>query len=237
MKQYLHWVGLFFLLLGPCFATAQYHYVITGKIDNSILGDAHSFSLKNGDTVTLQFINTTDVCKAVIKEGSFTFENRIDTPSIAMINIYGAGGLILLDNSRYVCSFVQKKFSNNKVGYDVVITTESPFYNLWKSLSQRKAVLLGKQEELMTLVRGSGPGYELNRYEEELSVVRKALSDLYYTASVTHRGSYEMTYLLPAAPDFSYDRYSSFYHELPDSVRNSFYGRNLYNRLMDKKNK
>lgn len=224
---------LLVILCIPCSLFAQYRYTIEGRFDNSVLGGDHPNSVKDGHRVILDFINSDQKDTIIVKDGGFRFEGIVDIPSVAMVNIENMmGTLVLIDNSRYVYTFTQEKVSDRRFRYDIRLETESTFYNLWESLAQKKGALLSKKSELQRLIEEGGSLYAVRAYEEELATVDEALSELYFSASTEHRGTYEMTYLLPAAPDFSYQRYIGFYNDLPEPIKNSFYGKNLYDSLI-----
>ncbi|WP_078671143.1 DUF4369 domain-containing protein [Chitinophaga eiseniae] len=233
MKRYACFVNL--LLLLPLFSFAQYHYIIEGKFDNSKLGDAHPYSFKDGDSVKLEFPEAGPVYTTVVKNGRFRFEGDASTPSVPMLNLKKTGAKVFLDSSRYIYTFTQEEFEKGKVGYSAEVETTSPFYHLWRSVFEKSGALERKRRELQQLIEKSGPGYEKNAYLEELAMVERNLSDLFLKAAADHKGTYEMTYILTGDPNFSYDRYIRFYNELPDSVKNSFYGQRLYKKLMAEK--
>ncbi|WP_160716401.1 DUF4369 domain-containing protein [Chitinophaga solisilvae] len=235
MKPCVCFISVLLLLLAPFLSSAQYHYIIEGKFDNSLLGDAHPFSFKDGDSVKLYFINSKQQYATTVKDHCFRFEGTIDTPSVAMLDMKKFGVKVHLDNSKYNCTFPQEKVGNNKVGYDFNIETASFFHNLHKTLFQKSGALEAKQRELKELIENSDDSYTKNTYKEELEVIEKDLSALFLDASVKYKGTYEMTYLLNGDPYFSYDRYIHYYNELPDQVRNSFYGKLLYNKLQAQK--
>ncbi|MCW3467000.1 DUF4369 domain-containing protein [Chitinophaga nivalis] len=233
MKQYIRLMGTWLLLLLPYFSFSQYHYCVEGEFDNKLLGDVHPYSFKDGDTITMELLNSRQCYTTIIKDGHFKFEGEVATPAVASIVLSKKMGTkILIDSSKYVCTFFQEKLANNKVGYDVKVVTTSFFHNLWVTLAQKQGALGKKQRELQELIANSESGYQKNVYKEEWETVNKSLSDLYYQASVTYKGTYEMTYILQSAPDLTYDRYIHYYNELPEAIKKSFYGKRLYEKLM-----
>lgn len=228
------------LLLLSFSSSAQYRYSIEAKFDTDLLGDSNKFSIRDGDLIYLEFISSSRTDTIRVKNKMFRFEGESSMPEVAMLSVslqkYGTwsafSNLILLDSCHYDITYTQTADEYKRVFYEDVFNTNSNFYHLWKTISLQKGAYLSKEKELLEMLESVPNAQSKFLYEQELAEVRKGLDDLYKKAAREHSGTYEMTYLLPADPYFSYERYINFYNELPKHVQNSFYGKNFYRRLL-----
>ena len=216
---------------------AQLNYQIKGSVDNSVFFH-QDFSIKDGDLITLEFINIKRIDSAIVLDGKFYFNGNVDIPSVATINYNNGGFLLLIDESSYNVILKVVEVAADRYSYDNInVETKSKFYNLWRTLNLQKGNLMTTKKEIQSLLKEDLIEAERNSYLSELEEIDIKLSKLYKDASIKYNSSYEMTYLLPAAPDFSYTRYIDFYNQLPLDIKNSFYGKNFYNRLIQTKTK
>lgn len=214
---------------------SQLKFQIDGQIDNTVYSHP-DFNIKDGDFITLEFINVERIDTAIVADGKFRFSGEVAIPSVAMVHHKSGGTLVLLDESTYKITFAIEEVAPGRYGYsDVHVEAQSKFYNLWRTLGREKGNLNTTQREIQTLLDGELTEAERNVYLLELEEVDMKLSNLYKEASIQHDASYEMTYLLPAAPDFSYTRYIDYYNRLPVKIKNSYYGKHLYQRLLETK--
>ncbi|MCD8540634.1 MAG: hypothetical protein LRY55_13370 [Leadbetterella sp.] len=103
----------------------QIHFVIQGEIDNSLWGNSHPASIKEGDTIKCNLLNYKKILFAKVKDGKFRFESDLEIPSIAMVSHARGGVLALVDNSSYTCRFQQYQKAGN-MGYEASVETASP---------------------------------------------------------------------------------------------------------------
>ncbi|MCD8540633.1 MAG: hypothetical protein LRY55_13365 [Leadbetterella sp.] len=95
--------------------------------------------------------------------------------------------------------------------------------------------MVKKNEILESLKKKETEEFEAALYRDEVSAIDKEIADLYKEASQKYAGTYEITYILPGDPGFTYNKYIGFYNDLPQPVKDSFYGQNFYKALMLKK--
>ena len=69
-------------------------------------------------------------------------------------------------------------------------------------------------------------------YKSNIKSLDDEIAQSYKQLAADNRNSYATAYIVPAAPDFSYDEYVDIYNSLPDSIKNTFYGKNFHNRLL-----
>lgn len=231
-KSRFYYFTLLFVLFSIKPSFSQMKFQINGKIDNSVFRQA-GYTIENGDLITLDFINLERIDSAIVSNEQFQFTGQVDIPSVAMVNFKGGGFLLLIDESEYQVVVAVSEQGNGRYAYDDIrIETQSPFFNLWKNLGMRKGNLNAQRLEVQDLLKGEITDAERNSYEDELQQIEDNLAALYFDASKEHPDTYEMTYLLPGAPDLSYSRYIDYYNKLSDDIKNSFYGVNLYKRLL-----
>lgn len=224
------------LFLNHNLAKSQYRFTIEGKFNTDSINDTPSL-IKDGNFVVLDFINMERKDTIFIKNKQFKIELDLQVPSIALINIesakQGFGHLILLDNSTYQIDY---QFKQSEQGNDIYsiqenVKTSSTFYNLWKFCIAKKLEYRNKKQEVMELMKYSSNEESRLLHEQELNLIETTYAKIFFDLSRKYAGTYEMTYLLPGCPGFTFDRYISFYDNLSNDVKNSFYGKNFYSYL------
>lgn len=213
---------------------SQIKFEISGFIDNSVYFDPN-YNIKDGDLLTLKFINCERIDSTFAAEGKFHFNGDIPIPSVAIIHHKNGGLLLLLDESLYQVTLAIEEVEPGRYHYGNRVETESKFYNLWKTLSLQKGDLMATKKEIQSRLNENLIEAERSSYLSELEQIDIKLSNLYKDASIEYNSTYEMTYLLPAAPDFSYTRYIEYYDMLPLQIKNSYYGEYLYKKLLQTK--
>ncbi|GGG99423.1 thioredoxin-like domain-containing protein [Mucilaginibacter phyllosphaerae] len=229
MQRIFIYLLLSFLISSTYDAVAQYKFQINGHITNSspsLKFSKHYF--KNGDTVFLQFINLKKVDTAIVKNTSFKFSDDLPYPSIAMVEHKHGGSLILLDNSVY--NF-ELKIDTVKGVYEPEVKTQSNFFNLKKKFDKIKTNLYNNRNNYSNLLNKSKNADSILFYNTEIKVIDKDIAAAYKKFASENPNSYLTAYLIPAAPNFSYDGYIDTYNTLSDEIKRSFYGKNFKDLL------
>ncbi|MDE1192555.1 MAG: TlpA disulfide reductase family protein [Arachidicoccus sp.] len=229
---------LFILILNYFFTLstfAQYNFDIKGYINNKIepLGKSN---LKDNDTVILRFLNISKIDTAYIKNDSFEIKGQVPYPSIAMLEYKYGGFSFDIDNSRYefYLSLVEDDSANRE--YRGEIKTKSVFYNKFDNLRKIRVPLNERKSLLQDSLQHTQSRDSMFFYATKIKEIDDSLIIIYDKFAKENPGSYLVAYAFPNIPDFSYKKYYLMYLSLPDSVKNSFYGRNFYSRLMATKN-
>lgn len=227
----------------PFFVAGQYHYVIEGQFDTSLLGEESEYSVQDGDFMVLKFSNIVRSDTVLIQDKKFRLEGEVEIPAIAMLNLYikkigwVKGVAVELDNCHYFIKYAQKKLDDKRYSYETEIDTDSKFYTFRSSTHIKKAELTRKKEELNNLIENSTNDYERMAYGRELKRVEQELFVMYDDIAKIRPATHENTFVLLSAPDFSYDRYIEYYDALSDEVKNSHYGKIMYKKLLETKPK
>lgn len=234
MKYITYFIFLFSCCISPFKTLGQYNFDIKGYIDNSIEPLAKS-DLRNGDHVMLQFLNLSRTDTVFINNDSFNIRGEVPYPSIAMLDYKYGGFLFLIDNSSYQFVLTLKKFDSTKRYYDGVIKTESVFFNTWKNFSKIRGGLNTRKSALQDALKLTSNKDSILFYNTEIKAIDDTLMDNYKKLAADNPDSYITAYMFPEVPDFSYSNYINMYNSFPDSVKNSFYGKNFYSLLMASK--
>lgn len=226
-------LAFLYLLILP--AKAQMSYTIDGYINNNIdLKDNNN--IKDGDIITLSFINQKRSDTAIVKNNSFKFAGQVPIPSIAMLEYKSGGNLILIDSSEYTFTLTEVNIDKTQRTYEGKIVTQSPFFNGWKDINQKKQALYQTKATLEEKIQNSQNQDSLLYYKSERNNIITQVTALYKQLAINNPNSYLTAYMLPASPDFTYDNYIDTYNSFSDSIKNSFYGKNFGGRLMANKN-
>jgi len=224
----------FFLLISifliPHRSTAQYKFQINGHVKN-ILNKPSKYDLRSGDTVFLNFINLKKRDTAIINNSGFKFAGEVPYPSVAMAEYKYGGALILIDNSAYDFELTNIIVDTVHREYDSEIKTQSPFFNARKHFNEGIAKLYNQKNNYENRATKTRDQDSILYYNTQIKEIVKKIAACYKSLAADKANSYLAAYVVPAAPDFSYDGYAGIYNELPDSIKNTFYGKNFRDRL------
>jgi len=205
--------------------SSQNKYSIFGVIDNRIdTNQSKNGPLKNGNFIYLE-IGEETIDSAVIDDDKFVFEGTLGISEVASIS-YAYGGLAVLlsasDTSRYDCRFTLTSQETNIYGYDSEVTTDSHFHNSWLEYGSRADALNKKRTELQTLTSE----FSNDGLVAEVQVVNQSLDILY--SMIMKDDSLlpvEKAYILMGDPNFSKDKYLSFYQQFSEDEKDASIGR------------
>ncbi len=232
LTHLLFTLAFLYLLILP--AKAQMSYTINGYINNNIDFNDNN-NIKDGDIITLSFINQKRSDTAIVKNNTFKFAGQVPIPSIATLEYKSGGNLILIDSSNYAFTLTEIKINKTQRTYEGKIVTESAFFNGWKDIIEAKQPLYSTIRALEEKIHNCQNQDSLLYYKSERENIITRVSTLYKQLALNKPNSYLAAYMLPASPDFTYDNYISTYNSFSDSIKNSFYGKNFWGRLMANK--
>ena len=224
MKYFLTLFSLFLFNFSFC----QTGFQIDGSIEN-LPGVKNG--LKDGDTVRLAFSSNDLSIPAIIKNNRFTIIGEIVEPAVAMLEFKGSGAKLLIDNSLYSTRLNQRNVGKDLYTYEALISTRSQFHNTWitfvktiKELYEKKKNYLN-QKDLEQSVEAK------RQFQDKIANIDSLINAQYQSLAINHSDNPASAYLLPSAPDFSYLNYNKAYDKLSFKVRNSFFGKQLFEKL------
>ncbi|WP_193311767.1 peroxiredoxin family protein [Agriterribacter humi] len=230
MKLQLNYILLFAFTVIPFCSVGQYKFTIKGHIDNR---DEHSSKrIASGDKMILRFYNLQRSDTALINNDAFVIRGEVPYPSIAMLEYRYGGSLILLDSSAYDYHLRLIKLEGAQRQYESEIKTNSPFFMTWKNFQENKTKLFEKKAVFTGQAENTKDTDSILYYKSNIKSLDDEIAQSYKQLAADNRNSYATAYIVPAAPDFSYDGYIDIYNSLPGSIKNTFYGKNFHNRLL-----
>lgn len=233
MRIYIKYFILLACITSSFFTHAQYKFTIRGYIDNA---DEHSSKrVTSGDIMILRFYNLQRSDTVVVKNDSFVITGEVPYPSAAMLEYKYGGSLILIDGSTYDYYLKLVKTKNDERQYESEIKTNSTFFMTWKNFYENKAKLFQEKTSFTNLVENTKNPDSILFYKSNIKSIDDEIAKNYKRLAADNRNIYATAYIVPAAPDFSYDGYIDIYNSLPDSVKNTFYGKNFFGRLQASK--
>ncbi|MFZ4263749.1 DUF4369 domain-containing protein [Sphingobacterium sp. HJSM2_6] len=214
---------VFFLLI--CFylqSSAQKSYSIKGFIKNEINPQMSiSGPLKNGNYVYLEYLSG-KVDSSIIKDNRFFFEGSIANPEPASLNHAHGGATILLSyESNFEVEFILNSPESGLYEYLSNVNSDSFFYNTWLKVGNRSHSLVKKRSELQNLNQQS-----INiESKNEIEVINKLLDNLYSSIIKNNQLiNIEKAYILMSDPNFSNEKYKSFFDELSTTEKETKIG-------------
>lgn len=223
-------IYVLFFAVAPFYSLGQYKFTIRGHIDNK--DEDSPKRVKTGDTIILRFYNLKRSDTVLINNNAFAITGEVPYPSIAMLEYKYGGSLILLDGSTYDYYLSLVKLDGKRREYKPEIKTNSPFFMTWKNFSDNKGKLLEKKAAFTDLAENTKSPDSILYYKTNIKALDDEIAKSYKQLAADNRNLYATAYIVPAAPDFSYDGYADIYNSLPDSIKNTFYGKNFYTRLL-----
>ncbi|SFW40531.1 TlpA disulfide reductase family protein [Chitinophaga sancti] len=223
-------------LLGLCSinVSAQLKFRIEGHIDNT-----HAKPSKNdvgdSDIIVLNFGNLVRKDTVRIHNNAFHMEGEIPYPSSAFIEYKYGGNLILLDSSSYLFTLVKKDIDSTHATYEQEIKTKSTFHNTWEKFYDNKAKLVQERNQLNEAAQHTTNPDSALYYAFAIKAANKKIVAFYHQFAADHPNSYIAAYILVGAPDFSYANYMDVYSSFSDNIKNSYYGKNFYSRMIASK--
>lgn len=231
MTRNAQWICLWLMIFFAKDVAGQLRFNINGHINNTADTKTKN-SIKDDDIIVLNFLNIPRKDTVKVQEGNFHLEGNIPYPSIAMIEYKYGGDLILLDNSTYQYTLELKIADSTHRVYESNISTQSPFYNAWSNFYDVKRDLQLKRNQLTTALQNcTNPDSSLY-YKSAIQEADQAIAAAYHQLATDHPDSYIAAYIIPGAPDFNYENYISIYNTFSDSIRQTFYGKNFYSRMI-----
>lgn len=231
MKRIFYGLCLWLLIFFSEDATGQLKFSINGHINNSTDSTSKT-NLGNGDFLVLKFLNLPRKDTVSIRDNSFHFSGEVPYPSIAMLEYKYGGNLILLDNSAYQFDLTLVRLDSVHREYVGEIITHSSFFNAWKDFYRFKKSLTDERNKLNTAFQqNTNPDSSLY-YSSAIKEADGKIIAAYHKLAADHPNSYITAYILQGAPDFTYDKYIDIYNSFSGEIKNSFYGKNFYSRLM-----
>jgi thiol-disulfide isomerase/thioredoxin len=215
------------------FADAQIKFTIRGHIDNT--GENSANKVSSGDVIVLRFINLQRSDSVLITGDSFVLSGEVPYPSVAMLEYKYGGSLILIDGSSYDYYLRLVKMNDSERQYKPEIKTNSNFFTTWKTFQENKGKLFQKKTTFINLAERTKNSDSILYYKSSIRSVDEEIAKSYKQLAADKRNVYATAYIVPAAPDFSYVGYIDIYNSLPDSVKNTFYGKNFFGRLQASK--
>lgn len=234
MTRIAQWICLWLIIFFAKDVAGQLRFNINGRINNSADTKTKN-SISNGDFIILNFLNLPRKDTVKVQNSTFHIEGEVPYPSIAMIEYKYGGDLILLDNSTYQYALELKIVDSTNRVYESNISTQSPFFNAWSTFYDGKRELLMKKEKLTAAANLCKDTDSSLYYKSAIEETNQEIIATYHQLAVDHPNSYIAAYIIPAAPDFNYNNYISIYNTFSDSIRNSFYGKNFYSRMIASK--
>lgn len=231
LQQVASLVCFCLLVLFSLTASAQIKFVINGRIDKSA-GPNTKNSIADGDLIVLNFINLVRKDTVSIKSDSFHIEGEIPYPSVAMIEYKYGGHLVLLDSSIYQFDLTLQKVDSMHWQYEGEIITKSTFYNTWENFYNNKGKLLQARNQLNQAGQKTAYTDSTLYYGLAIKAADKKIASSYHQFAADHPNSYIAAYILQGAPDFTYANYIDVYNSFSDEIKNSFYGKNFYSRML-----
>lgn len=231
LQQVASLVCFCLLVLFSLTASAQIKFVINGRIDKSA-GPNTKNSITNGDLIVLNFINLVRKDTVSIKNDSFHIEGEIPYPSVAMIEYKYGGHLVLLDSSIYQFDLTLQKVDSMHWQYEGEIITKSTFYNTWENFYNNKGKLLQARNQINQAGQKTAHTDSTLYYGLAIKAADKKITASYHKFAAAHPNSYIAAYILQGAPDFTYANYIDVYNSFSDEIKNSFYGKNFYSRML-----
>lgn len=212
-----------------CKSVAQSKFQINGHITNSTPSARFSkYYFKNGDTIVLRFINLKRKDTVFVNNNTFKLIGEVPYPSIAMIEHKRGSSLILIDNSIYD---FQLTIDTIQRIYDPEIKTLSKFHNKKKDFDKVRTKLYERKNIYSKALAGTKNEDSILYYNTKILEADNDLAISYKKLAADNPNSYLTAYMVPAAPDFSYDGYIAIYNALSDDIKKSFYGKNFYDKL------
>lgn len=225
--------GIILFLLMPVLANSQYKFKIKGYINNG--NETSQKKVSVGDKIVLRFYNLKRADTTLVSDSGFVIEGEVPYPSIAMLEYKYGGDLLLLDNSSYSYYLDLKIIDSTHREYVSTIKTTSSFYTSWKNFQDDKADLFKKKDILLNRFENTNDPDSLLYKNTSIKQIDNEISNTYKQLAIHSSNRYAVAYIVPAAPDFSYAGYNEIYSSLPDSIKNTFYGKNFFNKLMASK--
>lgn len=215
--------------------SAQVRFSINGHVDNMASNEYSKNYINDSDLIVLNFLNLARKDTVAVINNTFHLEGELPYPSIAMLEYKSGGNLILLDNSTYQFDLTLLKVDSIYWQYEGAITSTSPFYNLWKDFYDHKTMLLKESNDLNLAAQHCTNTDSTLYYAFAVKAADKKIAAAFHQLAIDHPNSYITAYILPAAPDFSYENYIDVYNSFSDHLKNTFYGKNFYSRMMASK--
>lgn len=228
----------FIIVLVTCFLSfksyGQYYYQINGVVNNAA-DSLGKNNIKDGDQVVLKFLNMSRSDTCYIHGNTFKFSGSVPYPSIAMIEYKYGDVAINLDNSTYTCYLTLKKINDKLASYDPELKTNSPFFNTFDQFRSRRVDLNVRKSKFQNELQKTQNKDSVLYYNTLIKTMNDSLIIAYEDLARKYPNSYIVAYVYPNIPDFSYEKYIGMYNAFPDSIRNTYYAKNFYSRLMASK--
>ena len=229
-------VIIFFCIIGsltnntPLFC----QYRIVGSVNNgSELSSNHG--VHEGSMIILNFLNFERIDTTYVQNNQFVFTGKIPYPSIATIDYEYGGHVILLDSAVYEFDLTLKN-DGNRFYYDSEISTKSDFYTTWLAFLDSNGKLEVQKKQYISQLENNKNNDSILILQDELKKIDITLANHYWKFTNECPNKYVVAFIAPGAPDFSYDKYHNVYESLPDSVKNTFYGKNFSDKLTASRN-
>lgn len=222
-------ISLLILITGNI--SAQLKFSINGHVDNSA-GKYSKNNINDSDIVVLDISNLSRKDTIRIANNSFHYEAEVPYPSIAMLNYKYGGSLILLDNSTYDFNLTLVKVDSIHWQYDGDVTSASPFFKARNDFFAQKSPLVQERDKLTNAAQHCTDADSSLYYAFTIKAINKRIIAVYHQLAADHPNSYIAAYLLQAAPDFSYENYIDIYNAFSDDIKDSYYGKNFYSRMI-----
>jgi thiol-disulfide isomerase/thioredoxin len=229
--------SIFFTTIFLLFAltvNAQKKYSITGEFIN--LPNPAAPAVKDGDTIRLEVSSNHKLVLAIIKNNKFEFSGIINEPSVAFLTHSHGGMKILLDNSTYTIKLKQAVVGHkDKITYydlEQNIKTDSKFHNLWVNFKDKIDSMYARKDALLKKIDKSHNADSMNVLKREVLSLDNNMNFSYKRLALENPDNYATPYMLHNALDFSYKSYIGLFNSLSERVRESFLGKQLYEKLI-----
>ena len=201
-------------------------FKVIGKIEN--IGD---YGLKDGDDLTLRFLNPSKITTSVVKNGSFTFEGELKEPAVAMLNFKGSGVKLLLDTNTLQVILREKEIEPGKNTYLHNITTASPIHLNYTQFAAHQVSLNNQKSALLNRLDSLSDPNQISKTKEKLAALDFEMKQSFKDNAIQYNDNVAAAYVLTAAPDFSYQLYYPIYEQFTHKVKTSSFGVTVLEKL------
>ncbi|MDP4292343.1 MAG: hypothetical protein Q8908_14790, partial [Bacteroidota bacterium] len=218
-------ITLFYLpTMGQC------KYEINGYIEN-IDTASNKAPFNQGTNIILRFLNFKKSDTVQLFNHAFKFKGDVPEPSVAMIDYPSGGVKVLIDSNSYNVYLKEVQIDKIHYTYKDTIITRSKYFNLWRSFGDDLTLLYQNKSKLLNEIDKMRNTDSISNLKNKINEIDEKMAYDYKEVAINNPGNYAIAYFLSAAPDFSYKNYIDIYNVLSEKVKNSYYGKKLFEKL------